>query len=64
MGLGMHDPGASVQCWKCGCWMAARAQAGDADALARGLVAIGVGIAAGVAVLAIANAVFGGGRRR
>ena len=63
VGLGMHDAGASVQCWHCGCWILARAQAGDTDAVVGGLVAVGIGIAAGVAALAIANALLGGNRR-
>jgi hypothetical protein len=59
IGLGMQDVGASVQCWKCGCWIVARAASGDGAAVIDGLVAVGIGLAVGVAAIAIANALFG-----
>ena len=43
--LGFASPGAVVQCWKCGRYIQASAQTvGAANAIATGLVAIGIGV--------------------
>jgi hypothetical protein len=61
--LGMGNPVAVVQCAHCGCWMAARAAAGDLDSVAAGIAVVAVVAAAAIGIGALIS-VLAGNRSR